>query len=104
MSVHAFRSFSNIPIIREPSPSERAADLALEVIERYKDLRDEAKQRELACEPPLEWSGAAQECVDTLEALMKGVHRHVVLQVMFEHLPEMVIKGEAAPPGTVAPS
>lgn len=93
-----FRSFT-VPIVKPPTPAEMAADLAIEMIERYKELRADAMRREAECEPPAEWTPEAQECIDTLEALIgpdtkPGPHRAVVLPIILEHFPELVGMGK----------
>lgn len=89
-----FRSFGNVPIVgheKPPTKAEMAADLAEETILRWKELRAEAKAVEEAAELPLAWSPEAQECIDTLEALLKGPHRWVVVPVLVELMPEFAV-------------
>lgn len=92
MSGKPFRSFSNaVPIVgKMPSPAEMAADLARDMIDVIKEARAEAKAREMACEPSLPTSAAHLEAYRTLEALLKGRHRGVVLPILFDELPEMI--------------
>lgn len=87
-----FKSFQNVPIIdtRPPTADEMAADLAMETIEQILNRREEAKQRELDCEPPLEATEADKQCYETLDALMKGRHRAVVLPLVLEAFPELI--------------
>jgi hypothetical protein len=89
-----FRSLTN------PSPAqlvnqrqtaeEMASDLAVDTCLRYKEMRAEALQAEANAELPAAWSPEAKECMDTLEALLKGRHRWVVLPIVLEHFPELV--------------
>ena len=85
---HVFRTITN------PAPaqnsSEMATDLALEMIEGHKQRRLDAQQAEAECLPSLEWTPVDQERIDTLEALLKGRHRSVVLPLILEHFPEMI--------------
>lgn len=88
-----FRSFGNVPIVgqeKRPTREEMAADLMAETCERYKALRAEALAAEQACDPSKPWSPQAQECMDTIEALMQGPHRWVCMPVLLEHFPELV--------------
>lgn len=89
-----FRSFGNIPILNQPeaptTPEEMAADLMAETCERYKALRAEAIAAEQECDPSKPWNPQAQECMDTIEALLKGRHRWVCVPVLLEHFPELV--------------
>ncbi len=88
-----FKSFDDalIPIVgQQPTKQEMAADLALEMCERIKELRAEAMRREEACEPPMEATPEQAECYATLDALMKGPHAWVVKPVVLEQCPELV--------------
>lgn len=87
-----FKSFSNVPIVdnRPPTADEMAADLAMETIEGILNQREEAKQRELDCEPPLEATEEDKQRYETLEALLKGRHRAVVLPLVLEAFPELI--------------
>lgn len=92
-----FRSFGNVPIVGaadKPKPVTKeamAAELAEDTCLRWKELRAEAIAAEQACEPSKPWNREAQECVDTLEALLKGPHRWVVIPVILELCPEFAV-------------
>lgn len=96
-----FRSFSNVPILNQPeappTPEEMAADLAEETCLRFKALQAEVRALEEACEYSPDRTPEAQECMNTLEALMKGRHRWVVVPVVLEHLPELITPPNAKP-------
>lgn len=97
-----FRSFSNVPLVNQPeappTKDEMAADLALEMCERIKAWRVDALAREQAAEPPLMTTPQMQEAYDTLDALMKGQHRWVVVPVILEHFPELITPAKDAAP------
>lgn len=105
-----FRSFQNVPILNQPAKpatrEEMAADLAAETCERYKVLRQQALDAEANAEPSLQWNDEAKECIETIEALMKGPHRWVVVPVILEHLPELVTqpKDDAAQKKYIIPA
>lgn len=90
-----FSSFRNVPIIGEadkPKPmtkEEMAADLAEECVLELKEMRAAALKAEANCEPSLPPSPRQRELYTTLEALLKGPHRWVVVPVILEHLPEL---------------
>lgn len=93
MSLRLFKSLVNgtkHPF--EPTADDLASDLALEMIDRIKDRRAAAQAKELACEESEPWMDADKEAYDTLETLMKGRHRAVVVKLLFEHFPELVAK------------
>lgn len=92
-----FRSFSNVPIIKPPTREEMAADLATETCERYKALREDAKAAEANCEPSKVWTAQAAECIQTIDALMRGQHRWIVVPIILEHLPELVTPATLTP-------
>lgn len=76
----------------EPTADDLASELALEMIERIKDRRVEAQQAEQQCDESVPWLQADQEAYDTLETLMKGRHRKVVVNLILTHFPELVAK------------
>lgn len=87
-----FRSFSNVPIVNAtPTKQEMAADLAEETCLRLKELKAAAKAAEESADAPLMESADQKECYTTLEALMKGPHRWVVVPVILEHFPELTM-------------
>jgi hypothetical protein len=90
--VSLFKSFQNVPILddRPPTQEEMAADLAMETIEHILNRREEAKQREIDCEPPLEATEEDQQAYATLDALMQGRHRHIVAPLILEAFPELI--------------
>lgn len=77
------------------SKDDMAAELARETCESYKELRDAARQAEEQAEPPHHWNDAAAECMQTLEALLKGRHRRVVLPIILEFFPELMTPATA---------
>ena len=82
-----FRSFVNDePVV---TASQMAEDLARETCETLVRLRAEAVAREQAAEPPMLATDEQAECYRTLEALLKGRHRRVVLPVMLSLLPDL---------------
>lgn len=88
-----FRSFGAVPIVgKRPSRDEMAAELATETCENYKELRAAAKAAEESCEPSHVWNDQAAECMATLDALMKGQHRWIVVPIILEHFPELLGK------------
>ena len=94
-----FASFRT-PIVgqeKPPTADEMAADLAEETCLRLKELKAEALAREQACEPPMLDTEERAECYKTLESLMKGRHRWIVLPILFEQFPEMVTPATLAP-------
>ena len=76
-----FRSFGPVAILNQPekplTKEEMAADLMAETCDTYKALRAEAMAAEQECDPSKPWNPQAQECMDTIEALLKGPHRWV---------------------------
>ncbi len=84
------RLFKSIPDGVRATESDMAYNLAMEMIEGIKARRLEAKQAELACEESTPWTPADQERIDTLEALLKGKHRPIVVACILEHFPEML--------------
>ena len=89
---HLF-SFQTLQQPRAPRTADEAAmQMATEAIEAIKERRQLANEREIACEPSLEWSPEDQEQRDVLEALLKGRHRPVVLPLILEAFPELLAK------------
>lgn len=72
------------------SSSSLAADLARDMVDVIKEARAEAKRREEACEASLPTLPEHTEAYRTLEALLQGRHRVVVLEVLFHELPELL--------------
>lgn len=96
-----FRSIRNdVPLVNQPTPrqskDEMAADLMEETCLRYKALREAAIAAEQECEPSTPWNPESQECMDTIEALLKGRHRWVCVPVLLEHFPELVVPASDA--------
>lgn len=93
MSIHLFKSI-NGHASKEPeaTPDDMARELALEMIDRIKERRTEARLREVNCEESTEWLQADADAYATLETLLKGRHRKVVLFELFKAFPELVTK------------
>lgn len=98
MSVHLFKSMNGAKVdFEEPTPDDLARDLALDMIERIKERRADAKAKEINCEESVEWLKQDEEAYATLEALIgtpdkPGRHRRVVLFELFKAFPELVAK------------
>lgn len=75
---------------QEQTAVQMATELARETIEDYKALRAEAVAAEKACEESKEWNDRANECIQTLDALMRGRHRDVVRPIVLTEFPEIV--------------
>lgn len=93
-----FRSFGNVPIVDNapPTAEEMAQDLAIETIEGILNQREEAKRRERECEPPLEATEEDKQRYETIEALLKGRHRAMVLPLVLEAFPELITPAKLA--------
>lgn len=87
---HLFKSINGKKQTFEPTPDDLAADLALEMIDRIKERRRLAREKEANCEESEPWLQADQEAYATLETLLKGRHRAVVVRLLLEHFPELV--------------
>jgi len=98
---------STLPLVnqpeRPPTKDEMAAELAEDTCLRIKEFRAEALRREQECEPPMETTPEHTECYETLDALMKGQHRWVVVPVILEHFPEFIEMAKAKPTSLIAP-
>lgn len=93
MSLDLFRSINGNPSKpAEPTPDDLARDMALDAIERIKERRKAAQEREINCEESLEWLQEDADAYATLEALLKGRHRKVVLHELLTAFPELVAK------------
>lgn len=91
MSIHLFKSINGQIPSAASTAEDLASDLALEMIDRIKDRRAKAKAKELACEESEPWDPQSdKEAYDTLEALLKGRHRAVVVKLLLTHFPELV--------------
>lgn len=89
-----FRSFpSSVPLLNQPeaqpSAEQMAADLAEETCLRLKELKAAALEAEQNADTPLMESPEQLECYKTLDALMQGRHKWVVVPIVLEHFPEL---------------
>lgn len=83
-----FRRFRNVPAPR--TADQMAADLAAETCRRLQALRAEALAAEQRADEPMRESAEQAECYTTLDALLRGRHRRVVVPVLLEHFPELL--------------
>jgi hypothetical protein len=90
VSIHLFKSINGNTPDAAPTAEDLASDLALEMIDRIKERRAIAKAKELACEESEPWQTADKEAYETLEALLKGRHRAIVVKLLLTHFPELV--------------
>lgn len=90
-----FRSFpSTVQLLNQPeqppSAEQMAADLAEETCLRLKELKAAALEAEQNADEPLVESAEQIECYKTLDALMQGRHKWIVVPVVLEHFPELI--------------
>lgn len=89
-----FQSFGSTR--KHKTADEMAVELVTDACERYAVLRAEATQREKDAEPPAEWTVEAQECMTTIDALLRGRHRRAVLPIVIRFFPEILTPATAS--------
>jgi hypothetical protein len=75
---------------QEQTGDQMASELARDTICEFKELRALAIQAEKDCEPSKDWDDKANECIQTLDALMRGRHAHIVKPIVLTEFPEIV--------------